>query len=447
MAVPWFYGLGFVITFSALFAKIHRVKLIYQAGAQMRRKQVTIRDVLPVMAIMFSIEVCILLSWQLVSPLRWEREIVDELDGYATESVGSCEGGARGWRFYLGLVVFHVLCLCYALVLCFQTKDINSDFAESSYVSLAVVFMFQVLVLAVPISALVRDNTDVLYFVRAAAVFLQNFTVVVLIFVPKMLRMKEEHRNPSTYTTRTTLHRQSGARGPQWQSGSMRYSFNNNPSNRPSSWAGASFSGIDDPEPFKRSVKLSDGDLSAIREEEEDGSRLSSSGGGFTRPERAPVSGNSLESDPSGRRSVKFDSSVDDSVRDSRASFVLDSKYLSQDEVESKWKELGFPSKEKAMMIVDLFSRSTDATKRKTILEDCFKNDQNSEVSDVRKSHFPENVPARAFNDQLRSALSELEVESANGDNEDGIETVDGEQSPNHEEDAPTSKIGSPYFY
>eukprot|EP00934_Nitzschia_sp_Nitz4_P005782 Nitzschia sp. Nitz4//scaffold381_size12975//6080//9943//NITZ4_008989-RA/size12975-processed-gene-0.5-mRNA-1//1//CDS//3329549901//5772//frame0 len=208
MAVPWLWGLGFVVTFSALFAKIHRVKLIYLAGLQMKRKQVSLADVLPVMAIMFVIEFAILLSWQFAAPLQWQREVMDELDGYPTVSVGSCDGGQMGWRFYAGLVAFHVCCLGYALVLCFQTKDINSDFAESSYVSLAVAFMFQVLVLAVPISALVRDSADTLYFVKAIATFLQNFTVLVLIFVPKMLKVHEEHYNPTARSQRaTSLHR------------------------------------------------------------------------------------------------------------------------------------------------------------------------------------------------------------------------------------------------
>jgi hypothetical protein len=41
-------------------------------------------------------------------------------------------------------------------------------------------------VLAVPILALVKDSTDVYYFVRSIAIFLQNFTVVALLFGPKI---------------------------------------------------------------------------------------------------------------------------------------------------------------------------------------------------------------------------------------------------------------------
>ena len=189
MIGPWFYGVGFVLTFSALFAKIQRVKLIYHAGMNMRRKAVKVTDVVHVIASMMVVEISILVSWQVTSPFVWERSVLSRSpDGYPLESSGRCTSD-QGWYFMLGLVLFHVLCLFYALVLCFQTKDINSDFAESSYISLAVIFMFQMWVLVVPISALVQDNTNVFYFVRLCAVFLQNFTVLGLIFVPKMIRL------------------------------------------------------------------------------------------------------------------------------------------------------------------------------------------------------------------------------------------------------------------
>jgi simple sugar transport system substrate-binding protein len=190
MAWPWLYGLGFVITFSSLFAKIQRVKLIYLAGRQMQRRTIEFKDVAYIVAFMLVIETSILLSWQIASPLRWEREVLTEEDSFPVESVGSCTSD-DGWHYFLALVLFHVACLFYALVLCFQTKDINSDFAESSYLSLAAIFMFQVLVLAVPISVLVQDNADVFYFVRACAIFLQNLTVLTLLFVPKMFRVSE----------------------------------------------------------------------------------------------------------------------------------------------------------------------------------------------------------------------------------------------------------------
>uniref|UniRef100_A0A7S4R276 G-protein coupled receptors family 3 profile domain-containing protein n=1 Tax=Ditylum brightwellii TaxID=49249 RepID=A0A7S4R276_9STRA len=195
MAVPWLWGIGFAVTFSALFAKVMRVKLLYKAASKMKRRRIESKDVFSIMFIVLAIETVILLTFQFVSPLRWEREVLRDINGNAVESVGRCESES-GWWFFAALVGFNILCLFYALVLCFQTKHIPSDFAESNYIFLSVMFMFQVLVLAVPVSAMVRDDTNVFYFMRACAIFLQNFTVVFIIFVPKMYRIykKEDSR-------------------------------------------------------------------------------------------------------------------------------------------------------------------------------------------------------------------------------------------------------------
>lgn len=189
MAVWWLYGIGFGLIFSALFAKIYRVKLIFQAGQAFRRVIVNIKDVANILILMMVVEVGILLSWQLVSPERWHRTVLRESEeGYALESVGRCTSD-NSLYFKIALIVFHLLCLLYALVLCFRTKHLNSDYAETSYISLAVICMFQILVVAMPIYAMVEEDSNIYYFVRASVVFLQNFTVIGLIFFPKMLRV------------------------------------------------------------------------------------------------------------------------------------------------------------------------------------------------------------------------------------------------------------------
>lgn len=143
MLVPWFYGLGFAVTFSAIFAKIQRVKLIYLAGINMQRKKVTIRDVSNIFLVIFGTELSLLVAWQAASPYKWQREVTEEEDDFPVESVGACESKS-GSYFLIGIFLFHVICLIYALILSYQTKDINNEYAESSYLFLTVMFMFQV---------------------------------------------------------------------------------------------------------------------------------------------------------------------------------------------------------------------------------------------------------------------------------------------------------------
>lgn len=188
MAVNWLYGLGFTITFSALFAKVWRVKKLYAAAKAMKRTQVGVKDVLYIMLFLLVIELGILITFQIVSPHKWEREVVADIGGYSIESVGRCNS-ETGWSYFIAMIIFNVVCLLYALILCFQAKNIPADFAETGDIFLAVMFMFQVLILAVPVSSMVKDQPNVFFFIRAGAVFLQNFTVLVIIFTPKMRRI------------------------------------------------------------------------------------------------------------------------------------------------------------------------------------------------------------------------------------------------------------------
>ena len=188
MAVPWLWGLGFTICFSSLFAKVWKVKQLYKASAQCRRVKVNNKSIMVIMGSMLFVECAILIAFQVVSPQIWEREVLQDVDGYAIESEGGCTSD-YGWWFWLALILFQIISLFYALVLCFQTKNIPSDFAESSHIFLAVMFLFQIMVLAVPVTFMVMDDPAVFYFVRAFAVFLQNFSVLCIIFGPKMYRI------------------------------------------------------------------------------------------------------------------------------------------------------------------------------------------------------------------------------------------------------------------
>lgn len=280
------------------------------------------------------------------SPLKWVREVTEHLDGFATTSVGECQAGTKGWAFYLGLVVFHVVCLCYALVLCFQTKDINSDFAESSFVSLAVAFMFQVLVLVAPISALVHENTDVFYFIRATAVFLQNFTVLVLIFVPKIVRKVEEDRCPSPRAKRVSLSKKVEQRASTRRSASVTR-------NQPS-WGGASLSSND----LSGSIGALDirpSELEAIQEEDNEMSSYSNQWA----MEQAPKS---VELAKTSRFTSSFDSTTEQASVDAKQpSFLLGEEIL------ANWEKLGFSTEEFAQQVVGLLSRSTDVESRRSV--------------------------------------------------------------------------------
>ena len=108
MAFPWLLALGFSVAFSALFAKIVRIRKIMANAQAFRRKEVPIKDVIFIMVVAMAIEGVVLLSWQLVAPLKWNREVVATSDlGYPTQSVGLCasENPNLSLVFYICLFI------------------------------------------------------------------------------------------------------------------------------------------------------------------------------------------------------------------------------------------------------------------------------------------------------------------------------------------------------
>jgi len=186
MALVWMYNMGFILTYSALFAKIWRIKKLFFDNS-MRRKKITAKEVGMIMVVLCLAMFVLMLMFQVVSPMRWEREVqYTDANGFSVESVGSCTNQENSDIFLILLAVFHASCLLYALALCFQVRNVPGEFAEGKWISASIFCLVQLMVIALPIVFIVKDNADAFYFVRAGISFVEGFLVTVLMFVPKM---------------------------------------------------------------------------------------------------------------------------------------------------------------------------------------------------------------------------------------------------------------------
>lgn len=190
MAFPWLFGLGFGIVFSALFAKIYRVREIIASATEFRRKRVQARDVFYVIALVLLVECIILLVWTVVDPLAWERQVIRASeDGLPLQSVGTCMSDRTSLIFWLIFISFNVCLLFYALILCYKTWSYPSAFAESRWITACVISYIQILLLAVPILVIVNEDNNVFFFVKATIVSLMSMSVTLFIFVPKVVSL------------------------------------------------------------------------------------------------------------------------------------------------------------------------------------------------------------------------------------------------------------------
>ena len=160
------------------------------AAQTFRNVKVDVKDVMFIMVVVILIQVAILLCWQLIDPMRWQREIImQDANGYPAQSIGYCSSDGSALPYLIPLVAVDGLMLLYALYLCFVTRKVKEDFQEGRWIFAVVLSIFQILVLSIPILVIVENNNDAFYFVRASVIFLIGFSVMGLIFFPKMYRL------------------------------------------------------------------------------------------------------------------------------------------------------------------------------------------------------------------------------------------------------------------
>ncbi|CAB9531508.1 acid type B receptor subunit 1 (Partial), partial [Seminavis robusta] len=131
MATPWLYGVGFAVAYGPLLAKLLRIMLVSRAGRKKQmgkstgsQRAVGLKEVSGLVGIILIIQLAILTAWQIDSPIQWTREVIEEVDGFATVSVGRCESDHQ-YAYFGALVGFQLLCLLGALVLSYQTRHIH----------------------------------------------------------------------------------------------------------------------------------------------------------------------------------------------------------------------------------------------------------------------------------------------------------------------------------
>ena len=170
MSVPWLFCVGFVISFSSLFAKTWRINKIFH-NPTMKRIKVTALDVMMPLFGCLVINVVLLTLWSVLSPLEWKREVT-VLDEYSRpiSSFGQCSNGGDGKDdagviFFICLIVVNVAVLAVALYQAYVARGISVEFAESEYILKALSSAMLVSLVGVPVMIIVTDDPAAFFFV------------------------------------------------------------------------------------------------------------------------------------------------------------------------------------------------------------------------------------------------------------------------------------------
>ncbi|GMH51949.1 hypothetical protein TrLO_g13998 [Triparma laevis f. longispina] len=207
MFVPAFYSIGFVFSFSALFAKITRIVKIF-GNKKLQRVTITMWDMIKPIALLLLVDVLLIIMWgsDESAKLTWVRVPDVEIKGYPVESTGTCTS-ENPWPYLTPIIAIHFSILVFGNIMCYKARNAGTAFSESKYVFIAMVSNLQIMALGLPVLWMVSENPVSNYFIRSGIIFMNDVGVMLLIFVPKLQLVyfgSEEDLTMATQTSNNT---------------------------------------------------------------------------------------------------------------------------------------------------------------------------------------------------------------------------------------------------
>ena len=199
MAIPWTLSMGMTVIFSALFSKLWRVNKLFST-ATFRKLVVKEKDVLAPFALLFSLNAVLLITFNVVDPLRSERLTVE---GEEWKSYSACRAGTVGYALMYSISAVNMVALLLACYQAFRARNISGEFSESRSVGLAVGCWLQVLLVGFPALYLVDpDDIETSYFLQVGLLFVLCMSMMIIIFAPLVSMVWQYKKNPSAYHQR-----------------------------------------------------------------------------------------------------------------------------------------------------------------------------------------------------------------------------------------------------
>jgi len=186
MSTPWLAVLGFALCFAALFSKTWRINKIFHSPS-LKHIKVTAYDVMAPLIVLLLVNLLILSLWTGLDPLKWEREVTKvDVFGQTVETEAHCESDSFA-AFVSVLAVGNMGALVVAAYQAYKARDIALEFSESSYIGRAIGLFLLACLYGIPVLIITWDDPSARYFVLMILAFVCSMSVLLLIFVPKVI--------------------------------------------------------------------------------------------------------------------------------------------------------------------------------------------------------------------------------------------------------------------
>jgi hypothetical protein len=198
MAYPWLLTLGFATSFAALLSKTWRINKIFSSGFRFTRNVVTAWDVLTPVALLLSANILVLSLWTFQAPMQFVRQSHIGTDEWnrVVSTYGVCTS-PHGLPFMITILLLNSALLVVANYQAYQARNIQSEFSESKYIAIVMGSMLQAGIIGIPIVFLDYDEPRVVYVVTTLTIFFVCLSILIFIFIPKILFVKQYAKRPN----------------------------------------------------------------------------------------------------------------------------------------------------------------------------------------------------------------------------------------------------------
>ncbi|XP_024863471.1 gamma-aminobutyric acid type B receptor subunit 2 isoform X2 [Kryptolebias marmoratus] len=203
----WILIVGYTTAFGAMFAKTWRVHAIFK-NVKMKKKIIKDQKLLIIVGGMLLIDLCILICWQIVDPLRRTVEEYSlEPDPQGRDIairpfLEHCEN--THMTIWLGIVyAYKGLLMLFGCFLAWETRNVSIPaLNDSKYIGMSVYNVGIMCIIGAAVSFLTRDQPNVQFCIVALVIIFCSTITLCLVFVPKLITMRT---NPDAATQNRRL--------------------------------------------------------------------------------------------------------------------------------------------------------------------------------------------------------------------------------------------------
>jgi 7 transmembrane sweet-taste receptor of 3 GCPR len=194
-AFPWFFVIGYLTMYCALFCKLWRLSKLLN----FRRISVNVKQVLWPYITVIACSLVVLTTWQVIDPLVWVRVVISE-PGAPYVTFGECTSiqySKTPFVIALGCLIF--LAVATTAVFSWKLRDVPSEFAETRWIFACICLHMQMWFIGAPLVYITFGvSKDASYLMVLGMTVTFSVSQVGLVIGPKILEIcNEKHRRAS----------------------------------------------------------------------------------------------------------------------------------------------------------------------------------------------------------------------------------------------------------